>query len=136
VLKDLLNNRFGAIVPTHIYSSEDWEGNNRSNDRSTVIGRIRFFHEFRFPLHPVDDAGTKGLFLVVDDVWPDAPELWFNFCEDSHHVFFKNVAMIRVPEDNKVLVTLITVDQSHKDVELSPCLFMRVLTKPKEDFLE
>jgi len=45
-------------------------------------------------------------------------------------MFFKNVTMIRVPEDNKVLVTLITVDQSHKDVELSPCLMMRVITKP------
>jgi hypothetical protein len=78
----------------------------------------------------VNNAGAKGLFLVVDDVWPDVPELWFDLMEDMHYVFFKKVPITRVPEDGKLLLTLITVDQSHKDVELSTCLNIRVLRKP------
>ena len=101
---------------------------------SNLVGMIRFPQEFHFPLHPVDDNGTKGLFLLVDDVWPEVPELWFNLCEDSHHMFFRGVPMTKVLEDGKVLVTLVTVDQSHKYVELTSCLSMRVIRKPWDRF--
>jgi hypothetical protein len=57
---------------------------------------IRFSQAFRFPLNNEDDAGNKGLFLLVDDHWPELPELWFSLMEDFHHVFFKDVPITRV----------------------------------------
>ena len=123
VLKDLMELRFPAVAPTHLYSSSDW----KKGDDSNYVGMIKFKETFRFPLHPVDDAGTKGLFLIVDDHWPHFAEFWFDLLEDTNYSFFKKVAMIRVPEDGKLVVTLITVDQSHNYVELACDLHGRVL---------
>jgi hypothetical protein len=49
-------------------------------------------------------------------------------------MFFRDVPMTKVLEDGKVLVTLVTVDQSHKYVELTSCLSMRVIRKPWDRF--
>ena len=121
VLKDLMELRFPAIAPTHLYYSELWDGEKFNN----LLGKIKIRETFHFPLHPVDDAGTKGLFLIVDDHWPDLSESWFELLEDRNFAFFEKVANIRAPEDSKLLVTLKVVDQSMHYVDLSSSLFIR-----------
>ena len=118
-----MERRFPAVAPTHLYSSSDW----KNGDDSNFVGMIKFNENFRFPLHPVDDAGTKGLFLIVDDHWQDLSESWFELLEDRNFAFFEKVANIRAPEDSKLLVTLKVVDQSMHYVDLSSSLFIHVI---------
>jgi hypothetical protein len=62
-----LANHLPAIVPTHLYSSKDWVRDHLDNFRGTIEIKA----SFDFPLHPVDDFGTKGFILIVDNHWPD-----------------------------------------------------------------
>ncbi len=81
----------------------------------------------------MNNAGAKGLFLIVDDVWPDVPELWFDLMEDTHYVFFEKIPNIRAPEDDKLLITLKIVDQSQQYVENLSETTIKVVTIPRCD---
>ncbi len=123
-------NRFPAIVPTHLYSSRGW----KVKVKDPFHGLINILEPFRFPLHPVDEAGTKGLFLIIDDNFPDLPpESYVDFLEDTFYVFFEKIPNIRAPEDGKLLVTLKIVDQSQHYVENLSETTIKVVTIPRCD---
>jgi hypothetical protein len=65
---------------------------------------------FKFPLHPVDWCGTKGLILIIDDLWPDLQTTWTDLIGPQLYSVFSKRQNFKVPEDKKLLVILIPVD--------------------------
>ena len=77
-LKDLVANYFPAIVPTHLYSAQDYRRDPVNNCR----GAIEMKAAFEFPLHRVDETNDLGFVLVVDNLWPDMHNSWFDVSKD------------------------------------------------------
>ena len=103
-------------MPTHLYSSKDWVRSDFDNFRGTIDIKA----SFDFPLHPVDEDGTKGFILIVDNHWPNYFSSFFDITIDKDNKIFKLCQNIRADDDSKLIVTFKAVDQSLLSFKLGP----------------